>query len=80
MGFDRGHLANKASMFPLDSSPVVTRQELALRYQISLRTVDRWVAKRMIPVIRLSPRCLRFDVAQCDAALRRFTIDEVTKS
>jgi hypothetical protein len=33
----------------------------------------------MIPVMRLSPRCLRFDVAQCDAALHRFTVDEVTK-
>jgi hypothetical protein len=73
-------LANKASVIPLDSPPVVTRQELALRYQISVRTIDRWIAKRMIPVMRLSPRCLRFDIAQCDAALRRFTIDEITKT
>jgi hypothetical protein len=62
-----------------DSSPILTRRDLATRYRVSVRTVDRWVAQRRIPVLRFSERCLRFDAAECDAALRRFTINEVTK-
>jgi hypothetical protein len=55
-----------------------TKREIAARYQVGARTVDRWVAKRLIPVIRLSRRCLRFDAARCDEALRRFEHDAVT--
>jgi hypothetical protein len=55
------------------------KSDIAARYKVANRTVDRWVAQKLIPVVRISRRCLRFDVAQCDAALRRFTIEEVTK-
>ena len=55
------------------------KRDIALRYRVGVRTVDRWIAKRIIPVIRLSPRCLRFDVARCDEAVRKFTIDEVIR-
>jgi hypothetical protein len=55
-----------------------TKREIAARYQVGARTVDRWVAKRLIPVIRLSRRCLRFDPARCDEALRCFEQDAVT--
>jgi hypothetical protein len=55
------------------------KRDIAARYQIGVRTVDRWIAKRIIPVIRVSPRCILFDPEQCDAAVRRLVIDEVTK-
>ena len=60
------------------STLILTRRGLADRYHISLRTLDRWIAARLIPVIRVG-RCLRFDAAQVDEAVRRFTIEEVTK-
>jgi hypothetical protein len=44
-----------------------------------MRTVDRWVAEKRIPVLRFSKRCLRFDADECDAALRRFTVEAVTR-
>jgi hypothetical protein len=44
-----------------------------------VRTVDRWVAEKRIPVLRFSKRCVRFDGVECDDAVRRFTVDEVTK-
>jgi hypothetical protein len=78
VGHNRSPLANKANVVQLRSAPILTRRGLADRYKISVRTVDRWVAGRLIPATRVG-RCLRFDVARCDAALRRFTIDEVTK-
>jgi hypothetical protein len=55
------------------------KRDIAARYQIGIRTLDRWIAKRIIPVIRVSPRCIRFDPEQCDVALRRLVIDEATK-
>jgi excisionase family DNA binding protein len=62
----------------LGSGPILTRRGVADRYRVSVRTVDRWLAARLIPAIRLG-RCLRFDAAQVDAALARFTVQEITK-
>lgn len=59
--------------------PFCNKRDIAARYRVGTRTIDRWVSQKIIPVVRISRRCLRFDVAQCDAALRRFTIEEVTK-
>jgi predicted site-specific integrase-resolvase len=59
---------------------MLTRHDLANRYQVGIRTIDRWVAEKRIPVLRFSKRCLRFDAAECDAALRRFTVEEGTRS
>lgn len=57
----------------------LTRRDLAARYKVGMRTVDRRVAEKRIPVLRFSKRCLRFDADECDAALRRFTVEAVTR-
>jgi hypothetical protein len=72
-------VANKVSIEALLPPLILTRRDLASRYQVGIRTVDRWVAEKRIPVLRFSKRCVRFDGVECDAALRRFTVDEVTK-
>jgi hypothetical protein len=37
-------------------SPILcTKRDVAHRYQVAVRTVDRWIAKGVIPVIRISP-------------------------
>jgi hypothetical protein len=56
-----------------------TKRDIAARYKVGTRTIDRWLSRKMIPVVRLSPRCVRFEIAQCDEAVRRFTIADVTK-
>jgi predicted site-specific integrase-resolvase len=60
------------------SPALCTKRDIAERYRVAIRTIDRWIAKGIIPVIRISPRCLRFDVARCDQALRRFCVEEVS--
>jgi hypothetical protein len=51
---------------------LTTREGIAARYDASKRSVDRWVSQGILPVIRLSPRMVRFDVEACDEAIKRF--------
>jgi predicted site-specific integrase-resolvase len=44
---------------------------------VSPRTVQKWVAQRKIPVIRISPGCVRFSKRAVVAALAKLTIEEV---
>lgn len=41
------------------------------------RTVQNWVAEKKIPVIRISPRCVRFNKRAVLQALQKFTVKEV---
>jgi len=45
---------------------------------VSPRTVEIWMLEKRIPYIRLSPRCVRFDLPSVLAALKKFTIREVS--
>ncbi len=58
---------------------LITREQLAKRYVISPRSIDRLVQRKVIPVIRLTARCLRFDPQKCDAAIDRFEQVEATR-
>jgi len=49
----------------------VRKKQLALHYNVSLRTVDNWIKKGMVPHIRLSGRNLRFKPSEVDEALSR---------
>jgi hypothetical protein len=40
------------------------------------RTVQNWVAQKKIPVIRISPRCVRFDKRAVAAAIAKFIVKE----
>ena len=44
---------------------------------VSPRTVQNWVAQKKIPVIRISPRCVRFNKRAVTEALAKFTVKEV---
>jgi len=51
--------------------PLITRRELAKLCKVSTRTVDNWVAKKLIPVLRgPSERCVRFSWAEVVKSLR----------
>ena len=39
---------------------LLTKQDVARQFQVSLRTIDAWIASRKIPVIHMSKRCVRF--------------------
>jgi excisionase family DNA binding protein len=53
------------------------KRAVAQRYGVSTRTVDRWVAERRVPYLRLGRRCVRFVWRDVEAALSRFKIQEI---
>ena len=64
------------SLAPL-SRKNATKAELAQERRVSIRTVDKWVHDRKIPVKKLSPRMVRFDLDEVEKALSRYTVREV---
>lgn len=48
----------------------VKKAEVAKAFGVSARTVDNWVARRMIPYIAVSPRMHLFDLEEVRTALR----------
>jgi excisionase family DNA binding protein len=48
----------------------VKKAEVARALGVSARTVDSWIAKRMIPYVAVSPRLHLFDLEEVKAALR----------
>ena len=57
------------------TSQLVRKRQLATLLSVSPRTVDTWVAKRMIPFIEPNPRLHLFDPAAVKSALlARFSV------
>jgi hypothetical protein len=44
---------------------------LAARYNVCPRSIQNWVSRRILPVLKVG-RAVRFNVAACDKALARF--------
>ena len=60
----------------MKKKPIYVRKaDLAKKLGVSPRTIDNWLAKRMIPVIATSPRMHLFDVEAVKRALEeRFEV------
>jgi hypothetical protein len=71
----------KINKRPLPLAPVsrknATKRQLAHEQQVSMRTVDQWLHDKIIPVRKISPRILRFDLDKVQEALNRYTVREV---
>ncbi len=52
------------------SLELLTADEIAERLRLRPRTVRQWVRRGLIPVIRLSPKVVRFELAAVVAAVR----------
>lgn len=50
---------------------LIKKKELANRLSVSPRTIDNWVAKRIIPFIRVGPRFYLYDFEGVLAAIRK---------
>jgi excisionase family DNA binding protein len=48
-----------------------SKQQIAQRLGVSVRTIESLMAARKIPFIRISRKLVRFPVAEVDAYLRR---------
>lgn len=49
----------------------LTRVEIAAHYQVSVRTIDSWTARNLVPFRKLGARVL-FNIEKVEAALSRF--------
>jgi len=56
---------------------LLTKDELAKRLNLTRRGVECLVARRVIPVIRLSRRCVRFNWTRVKEALARYEVREI---
>ena len=52
---------------------LISAKELGERYSVSSKTIRNWALSSFLPAVRLSSRCVRFDLEQCDAAIKRRT-------
>ena len=55
------------------SAKLVTKKEIAARYSVHPKTVEKWADAGIIPVIKINRRCVRFDLDKCDKAMDRRT-------
>ena len=55
---------------------LLKRRELAKALSVSARSIDNWQRQRRIPFIKISPRCVLFDLARVLSALKKFEIRE----
>lgn len=53
---------------------LVCAKELAEYLGVHVKTVLKWARAGTIPVIRLSKRCLRFDLVVCEQIVRGLTV------
>ena len=49
---------------------------IAQRYATSVRTIDNWMTRRILPHVKVG-RVVRFDVERCDRALAAFELKSV---
>jgi len=62
-----------------DQPTLLKRPQLARALGVSCRTLDNWQKSKRIPYIKISARCVRFDLQSVLASLRRrFEIKELS--
>ena len=59
-----------------DDLALLKRPQLARAINVSPRTIDNFVARKIILTIRISARCVRFDLGAVLKALKRFEVKE----
>ena len=63
---------NKETMASVNPK-FVSAKELAVVYGVHPKTVHEWVDAHIIPAIKITKRCVRFDLEKCQEALNRRT-------
>ena len=60
---------------------LIKKTELAKILGVSVRTVDNWVAQRLIPYLAINPRLHLFDPAAVKRALvEKFSVEPVQRA
>jgi hypothetical protein len=53
------------------------KHDLARYFKVTVRTIDRWTATRLIPSIKFGPRCTRFQWGAVKRAVNRLIVEAV---
>ena len=53
---------------------LLTKPQMAERYQVHVRTIDNWIALGQIPYLKVGRKLIRFDPQECDKSLQRFRV------
>jgi excisionase family DNA binding protein len=61
------------------ATELVTARELAKRLRVSPETVRMWTRRGLIPVLRLSPKVIRYNAEAVVAALSTTPAKEVSR-
>ena len=54
------------------------KKQLARQLGVSPRFIEKLVARKVLPVVRISRRCVRFHLARVEAALARLEAKELS--
>jgi hypothetical protein len=52
---------------------LVSTKEIAVRYSAHPKTELKWVRAKVLPVVRINKRCIRFNVEACDKVMNHRT-------
>ncbi len=61
-----------------DAGVLLKKGQVATRARVSERTISNWQARRIIPFVKISPRCVRYSWPAVQRALDKLTVKEVT--
>jgi hypothetical protein len=53
------------------------KHDLARYFRVTVRTIDRWTAARLIPSIKFGPRCTRYRWPEVQRAVNRLRVEEI---
>jgi hypothetical protein len=53
------------------------KHDLARYFKVTVRTIDRWTATRLIPSVKLGKRCTRFQWSAVKRAVGRLVVEEI---
>jgi hypothetical protein len=59
------------------AEPLPNKYDLARYFNVTVRTIDRWTAARLIPSIKLGRRCTRFQWGAVKRAVDRLIVAAV---
>jgi hypothetical protein len=68
--------SDNATSTPNVLPALLRRTELARAIGVSPRSVDNFLARKIIPAVRISRRCIRYSLPAVLAALSKFEIRE----
>lgn len=59
---------------------LVDAETLAFRYGVASKTIRKWTREGFLPCLKLSRRCVRWPVADCDRAVEKRRVNAISEA